>query len=108
MSQSFLMSILALIALIPAALVPVARSSTGVIIEARDGLYWSLLGVAIAGPVLWVAVQLGGAWRTGLAPALWLSIAVSLILFAIVAASSRVAWRLTPVLLGYLFLLGVL
>jgi ABC-type uncharacterized transport system permease subunit len=107
MSQSFLLSLVALIALIPAALVPVARGG-GTIAEARNGLYWSLLGVAIAGPALWVAVQLGGAWHTGLAPALWLSIAVSLILFAIVAATSRVAWRLTPLLLAYLFLLGVL
>jgi ABC-type uncharacterized transport system permease subunit len=108
MSQSFLLSLVALIALIPAALVPVVRSGGGTIAEARGGLYWSLLGVAIAGPALWVAVQLGGAWRTGLAPALWLSIAVSLILFAIIAATSRVAWRLTPLLLAYLFLLGVL
>jgi ABC-type uncharacterized transport system permease subunit len=107
MSQSFLLSLVALVALIPAALVPVARGG-GAVAETRDALYWPLLGVAIAGPVLWVAVQLGGAWRTGLAPALWLSIMVSLILFAIVAAASKVAWRLTPLLLTYLFLLGVL
>jgi ABC-type uncharacterized transport system permease subunit len=53
-------------------------------------------------------VELGPSWRTGLAAALWLSIAVSLVLFAIVAATQRAAWRLAPLLLGYLFLLGVM
>jgi ABC-type uncharacterized transport system permease subunit len=106
MSNSLLLSVVALAALLPAAVAPVVRGQT--LAGARDGLYWALLGVALAGPALWIAVQLGAAWRTGLAPALWLSIAVSLILFAVVAAASRVAWRLTPLLLGYLFLLGVL
>ena len=106
MSNSLLLSFVALAALVPAALAPVMRS--GSVATARDGVYWALIGVAFAGPALWISVQLGTAWRTGLAPALWLSIAVSLVLFAVVAAASRVAWRLTPLLLGYLFLLGVL
>lgn len=106
MSNSLLLSLIALAALVPAGVAPVLQN--GPVAAARSGVYWALIGVAVAGPVLWVSVQLGSAWRTGLAPALWLSIAVSLILFAIVAASSRVAWRLTPLLVGYLFLLGVL
>jgi ABC-type uncharacterized transport system permease subunit len=107
MSHSLLFSLAALAALIPAGVAPVARAGA-VTMAPRGPLFWALLGVAIAGPAAWVAIQLGGAWRTGLAPALWLSIAVSLVLFAIIAATSRVAWRLTPVLLAYLFLLGVL
>jgi len=107
MSHTLLLSLIALAALVPAALAPVVRAGPAVS-TARDGLYWALMGVAFAGPALWLAIQLGDVWRTGLAPALWLSIAVSLVLFAAVAAASRVAWRLTPLLLGYLFLLGVL
>lgn len=107
MSHTFLLSLIALAALVPAGLAPVVRSG-GALATERDGLYWALMGVAFAGPALWLAIQLGDAWRTGLAPALWLSITVSLVLFAAVAATSRVAWRLTPLLLGYLFLLGVL
>jgi len=74
----------------------------------RDATFWLLMGVAIAGPLLWVVVELGPTWRTGLAAALWLSIAASLLLFALVAATQPAAWRLAPLLLGYLFLLGVL
>ncbi len=106
MSNSLLFSLLALAALVPAAVAPVVRG--GGTLAARDGLYWSLMGVAIAGPAVWIVAQIGDVWRTGLAPALWLSIADSLVLFAIIAAMSRVAWRLTPLLLAYLFLLGVL
>lgn len=107
MSHTLLLSLIALAALVPAGVAPVVRGGAPVA-TARDGIYWALIGVAFAGPALWLAVQLGAAWRTGLAPALWLSIAVSLLLFAVVAALSRPAWRLTPLLLGYLFLLGVL
>ncbi len=107
MSHSLLFSLVALAALVPAGVAPIARGGSFAL-ETPGAIYWSLLGVAIAGPAVWVAIQLGGAWRTGLAPALWLSIAVSLVLFALVVAASRVAWRLTPVLLSYLFLLGVL
>src|SRR5258708_6770714 len=106
MSSSLLLSLIALEALVPAAVAPVMRGDA--LAASRDGIYWALLAVAIAGPALWIWTQLGSAWRTGLAPALWLSIAVSLVLFAIVSALSRVAWRLSPLLLGYLFLLGVL
>lgn len=106
MSTTLLLSLAALAALVPAAVAPVARG--GGTASARDGLFWLLIGVAFAGPALWVVVQLGGAWRTGVATALWLSIAVSLALFALVAATQVAAWRLAPLLLGYLFLLGVL
>ena len=105
-NSSLLFSVIALAALVPAAVVPFARAGGGE--TARDGFYWSLIALAIAGPALWLSVQLGDTWRTGLAPALWLSIAVSLVLFVVVAAGSRAAWRLTPLLLAYLFLLGVL
>lgn len=105
MAISTLLSVAALSALVPAALAPVIRPPSG---DGRDSTFWLLLGVAIAGPLLWVIVELGPNWRTGLAAALWLSIATSLVLFAIVAATQPVASRLAPLLLGYLFLLGVL
>lgn len=106
MSTSFLLSVAALASLVPAALAPMLRG--GATAAGRDTRFWLLIGVAIAGPALWVVVQLGDAWRTGVAAALWLSIAVSLVLFALVAATHAAAWRLAPLLLGYLFLLGLL
>lgn len=107
MSTSLLLSVVALAALVPAAVAPQVRAGGGTD-SPQGALFWVLLAVAVAGPLLWVVVQLGHSWRTGLAAALWLSVAVSLLLFALVAATQRSAWRLAPLLLGYLFLLGVL
>jgi ABC-type uncharacterized transport system permease subunit len=105
MSTSFVLSLSAL-----AALVPVAFVSAGA--EPREGgqgtIFWALLAVAAAGPVAFVAVQQGNAWRTGVAAALWLAIAVTMVLFVVLAAVQPVARRLAPLLLGYLFVLGAL
>ncbi len=105
MSNSFLLSLSALAALVPAAIAPVGRAPSG---ETRGMIYWALVAVAVAGPVAWVAVQQGEAWRTGVGAALWLAIAVTMILFAGLAAVNAVARKLTPLLLAYLFVLGLL
>lgn len=91
----------ALAALVPAWLF-VARGG------GRVPLYWLLLAVALAGPGTWAAVQIVGHWQTGFSTALWLTIAASLIVFAGLAGVSRAAWRLTPLLIPYLLVLGVL
>jgi ABC-type uncharacterized transport system permease subunit len=105
MSTFFVLSLSALAALVPAALVPAgpARGEGG-----QGGLFWVLLSVAVAGPVAFVAVHQGTVWRTGIAAALWLAIAVTMVLFVILAAIQPVARRLTSLLLGYLFVLGAL
>jgi ABC-type uncharacterized transport system permease subunit len=74
----------------------------------RVPIFWALLVVALAGPVSWAAVQLIGQWQTGFSAALWLTIAVSIVLFAGIALANRSAWRLAPLLLPYLAILGVL
>jgi ABC-type uncharacterized transport system permease subunit len=105
MSNSLLLSLSALAALVPAAIAPAGRAPSG---EGRGLIYWMLIAVAVAGPVAWVAVQQGGAWRTGVGAALWLAIAVTMILFAGLAAVNAVARKLTPLLLAYLIGLGLL
>jgi ABC-type uncharacterized transport system permease subunit len=105
MSSSFVLSLAALTALVPAAFVP-AGATRGA--GGQGTVFWALLAVAVAGPVAFVAVQQGSAWRTGIAAALWLAIAVTMVLFVALAAVQPVARRLAPVLLGYLFVLGVL
>jgi ABC-type uncharacterized transport system permease subunit len=106
MPISFILSVSALAALVPAAIVtagPVRSQSS------RSALmFWGLLAVAAAGPVAFVAVQQGAAWRTGVAAALWLAIAVTMVLFIMLAAVRPAARRLSPLLLTYLFVLGVL
>ena len=97
-----MLSISALAALVPAALLPY-RGQGG-----RDTLFWLLLAVALAGPLVWVVVEFAPGWRTGLAPALWTTVCLSLGVFAITAAASREGWRLATLLLPYLLLLGIL
>jgi len=75
---------------------------------ARVPLFWALLAVALAGPVSWAAVQLAGRWQTGFSASLWLTIAVSIVIFTAIATVNRAAWRLAPLLLPYLLLLGAL
>ncbi len=97
-----ILSLSALVALAPAALLPY-RTQGG-----RDGLFWLLLAVAVAGPLVWVWVELAPGWRTGFTPALWATVAATLVLFAIAASVTREGWRLAALLLPYLFILGVL
>jgi len=102
MPVSLVYSLSALLALVPAALLTVRRG------DRRDALYWLLLVVAVAGPAVWVAAQMGPGWRTGFSSSLWLTVAASIAVFAVIAVVNRAAWRLTPLLLAYLFVLGVL
>ncbi len=101
--MSLVFGISALLALVPASILPFRRGGEG-----PDLLFWVLLGTAVAGPVAFSLVQLGEAWHAGLSIALWVSIAASAVLFAVAAAVTRHAWRLAPLLLPYLCLLGVL
>ena len=102
MLRGVLFNAAALAALVPAALVHM-RGPKG-----RDVVFWAVLGVAAAGSMSWAAALLADQWHTGLSPALWVSISASLIVFMALAAVSAHAWRLTPLLLPYLLLLGVI
>ena len=102
MASDLLLSIAAIASLVPATLValqPAAR---------RDGRFWLLLAVACAGPLARAVSALAPAWHTSLSGALWITIAASAALFILVAALAREAWRLAPILLPYLMLLGAL
>ncbi|HUC61814.1 MAG TPA: cytochrome c biogenesis protein CcsA [Alphaproteobacteria bacterium] len=96
-----MLSLATLASLVPAALAS-ARANAR-----RDGVFWLLLGVALAGPVVRAYVALEPAWHTSLSGAVWISIATSLALFFLLALATREAWRLTALLLPYLFLLGL-
>jgi len=102
MSQSLLFGISVLFALMPVTLAGFRING------ARDALFWATLAVAIAGPLVWVVVQMSGTWQTGLSPALWATIAASIVIFAATARLTDQAWRLVPLVGGYLFLIGVI
>src|SRR5258708_21342381 len=101
MPSHLVMNLSALVALLPACLV-VQRAA------ARDALFWSTLALAVIVPALTVLGLMEGAWRTGLGAALWLTVAVCLVLYAALAIVSRTAARLAPLLLPYLLALGAL
>ena len=103
MGSNLVFGLTALMSLVPASVLPYRRAESR-----RDLVFWALLGAAVAGPVAFSLAQVGGSWKTGLATALWVSIAVSVTPFAALAAVTRDGWRLTPLLLPYLFILGVL
>ena len=102
MTHPMIFNAAALAALIPAALVSLRRG------QGKDGLFLAVLGLAIAGPVIWAAAQLSDSWHTGLSTSLWVIIAASLLLFGGIVVRVHQAWRLTPLLLPYLLTLGII
>ena len=100
--MQFWLSLAALAALVPVVVVTLRSSAR------RDALYWLLLAVALSAALARASTALTPQWHTGLADALWLTIAASLALFMLLAALMRDAWRLTALLLPYLGLLGAL
>ncbi len=102
MPVPLLLSISAVLALLPATLLPLRAG------HRRDASYWALLAVAAVGPLAVLHASFASGWRTGLSPALWLTVAVSLVTYASLAAFTRSGWRLGPLLLPYLVLFGIL
>lgn len=100
MAPGFLHSITALLTLLPAALLSTRPEGR------RDAAFWGAVTLAFAGPALLGLMMLGAQWVTGLSPALWVSIAGTMLVFAICAAVLPQAWRLLPLLGPYLLLLG--
>lgn len=94
------LSLSAVAALVPAALLPFRRD------PARDTVFWLLLAVAVVGPAVWIWISFDTGWHTGLASALWITVTASLVLFVALAALMRDAWRLAPLLLPYMVVIG--
>ena len=96
------LDLVALASLLPVALV---RWRTR---DARDGSFFAALALATAGPLLVAAMQFAGRWATSFASSLWLTVAVTMVLFCGLIWVEKPSWRLTPILAPVLFLLGLL
>jgi ABC-type uncharacterized transport system permease subunit len=109
MPENFFHSLTALLSLLPAALFPWRHAAwRHAQVRGRPPAFWAALALAVAGPA-WCAAQLVGQhWQTGLATALWVTIAACTVLFAGLCLTVRVAWRLSPILFPYLLAAGVL
>lgn len=105
MPVSILFSLGALVSLVPASILAVRRGAPPR--STPGGLFWLLLLLAVAGPLAWTVAQISPEWHTGFSTALWITIAASLVVFAVLAMVEREAWRLTPLVLAYLFLVGL-
>lgn len=97
-----LLNFSALAALLPASLQAFRR------VPERDALFWVLLALATAGPAAWVLTRTSGAWPTGFADTLWLTIAATMCVYVLVCMTFRDAWRLAPLVSTYMLLLGFL
>ncbi|MCB2101606.1 MAG: cytochrome c biogenesis protein CcsA [Rhodobacterales bacterium] len=102
MTKELLFSLSALAALLPVSFLALRKG------HRRDGLFWLLLAVAVAGPAAWTLTQTADHWHSGLSNTLWVTITATMALFVVVAVASRQAWRLTPLLVPYMAALGVM
>ncbi|MFT5540372.1 MAG: ABC-type uncharacterized transport system permease subunit [Alphaproteobacteria bacterium] len=103
--QMLILNLAALAAL--TAFVAVAFTTSSVA-PAQPARLWLVLLVALAGTgaVVWVDFDAG--WRVGFAPALWLTIIVTLAFFGLGTLKCPALARLAPMLAPYLLILGVI
>jgi ABC-type uncharacterized transport system permease subunit len=101
MQASLVLNLSALASLLPVSALTLKRPLQ------RGTLFWLLLAVAVAGSAVAAIDKLAHGWLSSLSAALWLSIVASLVMFVVVSAFTRQGWRLAPLLLPYLFLLGI-
>ena len=102
MSQNIFYALIAVASLLPVVFVQRRENAT------LDPTHWAALLLATFGPGIWALAHVIGAWQAGLATALWVSIAVTLGLFTMLAWSVHHAWRLTQLLAPYMLALAVL
>ena len=100
--NSIILPIFALISLIPSILLPYRY------LAKRDVLFWSMLALAVVVTFSLILGRQSAGWKTDLSTALWLTVLTCLILHTIVAIISKDGWRLTPLLMPYLFVVGFL
>ena len=103
MVNGLLLAVSALASLVPATVLPYRQR------EPRGDLaFWAVLLVAVVGPAVYSLISLDGAWRTGFAIALWVSITVTMLLYLVLSWFSITARRLSCLLMPFLLLMALL
>lgn len=105
--ETLLFNLSAFVSLIPAALYPHVRRGTPDS-DPRGGPFWAVLAVAIAGSASWCWTRLDAGWDGGFSVTLWVTIAVSLLIFTALSLYSEGVARLLALCAGYLAVLGAL
>jgi ABC-type uncharacterized transport system permease subunit len=96
------LSLIALVSLLPATLQPWLPDPK------RGWQFWSALALALLGSLNWLIWRLQGHWPTALPADLWITIAISLALYAVVSALNQQAWRLAALMMPYFLVLAIL
>ncbi len=104
--EDSVLSLSALISMLPAAIFSITRNDGGRGEEGRSVMFWLTLTIATTGPLVWIFSNLSEAWQTGLSMTLWIIIAASMNIFAAITVLNDNAWRLTPLLIPYLIVLA--
>lgn len=100
--MSLALNLSALASLVPASLLALRPPAGG------GARLWLAVAVAAAGAIGWSVVRLAGHWDPGLGVSLWISIAATLVAFAVVAWLRPWAGRLIGLLGPYLLAMGAL
>jgi ABC-type uncharacterized transport system permease subunit len=109
MDVSLALGIAGLLSLVPVSLQAFSAAAAQPSATRRPGrLYWLLLAVAAFGILARTGFLLSDGWQPGVGATIWVSLAATLLVFALVSALSAGAWRLTPLLGCYLGLLGLI
>ena len=102
MSKEILLNLAAVISLLPILILGFNLKTKS------ETTYWYLLFVAISGPSALIIYKLSGTWQTDLGTAIWATIAITIILFALISFIFPFARPLGPLICSYLIFLGII
>ena len=98
-----MLDLAALAALVPGSLLPFRTRG-----QDSKRLYWLVVGIAFMGALATTGAHLRDAWNPGLSAALWISIAATLAIFALLSLAMPASRRLASLVFPYLLFLAVL
>ena len=101
MSIHITYSFIAVLSLLPAALVVLRKEAS------NDRAHWIAVTLGVFGTGIWALALNSGAWHPGLGTTLWTTVAITFALFAMVTWSIAEAWRLTPLMAPYMIFMGI-
>ncbi len=101
MTSNVLFSLLAALAVFPAAGLSLRSGRT-------DGMFRITLALAIAGPLIWIAVRSDVVWQRDFASALWITVVATTIVYALLIIMIRDSLHLKGIVLPYMALLALL
>lgn len=100
MNHGLILNVAALLALLPISLFSARPGSD------RGKVFWWLMAVAVAGPLVWTLLSSQGDWHADLSSALWVSATLSLLIFGGAALLMREVWKLTPLFAPLMLLIA--